>query len=394
MGRIFSAGLLLALKGPVGGALITLDLGTLAQRPRDVAIRAGLSALVLLAALILGPRLAHLTGAVPVRVVAALGRDGGAPRATLVEERRGLGTWLACITLASVWIAALAALVLIWLSDEKGVLPNDPQVIFSGLGYIVTRVGISLVVLAASLVFARLLERVLERGLGRRLDQNLLLLTGRVVYIATLIIGVIVILVVWDTGLVIPLAVFGALGVALSLALQDILKNLVSGIYLLIERRFVIGDHISVPTAPTTYTGEVEDIQLRVTVLRTPDGQQALIPNALLFTSPVVNLSAYERRRVNLSVTLPRSAGAEDVNAVAERILAVLGGVPGVRPEPAPEVTLNGVSVGYVELRAGFWVPTGDPRREDAIVSEAIERLRARLPQAQISLGEITVSPA
>src|SRR5258706_212795 len=184
MGYIFSAGLLLALKGTIGGALVALDLGTLLQRPQDFAIRAGLTALALL--------------------------------------------------------------------------------------------------------LARVLERGVDRSLGRRLNQNLLLLAGRMIYIGTLIIGVIVILVIWGTGLVIPITLLGALSVALSLALQDILKNLVSGVYLLVERRFVIGDRITV----STYTGEVEDIQLRVTMLRTPDGQQALIPNSLLFTSPVVNLSA------------------------------------------------------------------------------------------------------
>jgi small-conductance mechanosensitive channel len=168
--------------------------------------------------------------------------------------------------------------------------------------------------------------------------------------------------------------------VALSLALQDILKNIVAGVYLLIERPFVIGDYIAVDT----YTGTIEDILIRVTRLRTTDGQLILIPNATLFTSPVVNKSYYERRRVSLAVTLPEN-GADGVAAAQDHILAVLEAVPGVRDEPAPEVMLRGSSAGTLELRAAFWVPTGDPRREAAIVSDAIDELRHRLPDAQIA---------
>jgi hypothetical protein len=73
------------------------------------------------------------------------------------------------------------------------------------------------------------------------------------------------------------------------------------------------------------------------------------------------------------------------VETAQAQILAVLEAVPGVRTDPAPEVTVRGSSAGKVGLRATFWVPTGDPPRERAIISDAIAQLRQRLPESEIA---------
>jgi small conductance mechanosensitive channel len=86
------------------------------------------------------------------------------------------------------------------------------------------------------------------------------------------------------TGL---LAVAGAVGLAFSLAIQDILKNFFSGLYLLLERPFHVGDTIKVKDQQ----GTVENIGVRTTVLRTPENIQVLVPNAVLFVEVVTNHS-------------------------------------------------------------------------------------------------------
>jgi small-conductance mechanosensitive channel len=388
---VVAASILAPLAGVVGGVLMRLDdvtfLNTIFGPPQQIAVRVGLSALVLLAAITLGPRFAAQVSAVPVRVETVLGRDGRHRAAEVVEERGGLGAWLGRITVASIWIAAAAGLVLIWLWGQPGFVPQDPYQVFRTIGYVVTRIGISLIVLALTLVLGGILEKGVERSLKRRVNPNLLLLAGRAVYIGTLATGLVVILAVWGTGVVIPVALLGVLTVALSVALQDILKNLVAGVYLLFERPFVIGDKIAV----SAYSGAVEDIHLRVTWLRTPDGRLVLVPNALLFTSPVVNLSAYERRRASLAVSLP-DTGPDGMDAAESRILAVLESIPGIRTDPAPEVRLSGASAGRLELRANFWVPTRDHRQEEAIISDAIEQLRVRLPHAKIAPLDTTAA--
>jgi small conductance mechanosensitive channel len=91
------------------------------------------------------------------------------------------------------------------------------------------------------------------------------------------------------TGL---LAVAGAVGLAFSLAIQDILKNFFSGVYLLLERPFRVGDTIKVKDQ----LGVVENIGVRTTVLRTSDNVQVLVPNAVVFGEVVTNHSHEQPR--------------------------------------------------------------------------------------------------
>src|SRR5262249_606219 len=149
-------------------------------------------------------------------------------------------------------------------------------------------------------------------------------------------VGLIVILALWGAGIVFPVALIGAITVALSLALQDMLKNLVAGIYLLLERPFTLGDRIIL----SPYTGEVEDIEMRYTALRTADGQRVIIPNSMLFSSAVVNLSAYERRRSAFTVTVP-DIGSNAIERAEAQIRAALHELPNVLENPAPDAILT-----------------------------------------------------
>jgi small-conductance mechanosensitive channel len=79
--------------------------------------------------------------------------------------------------------------------------------------------------------------------------------------------------------------VTGVLGLAASLALQDVLKNFVAGVYLLVERPFRIGESIKVKD----FTGAVETIDVRTTVLRTAEGDAVMVPNAILFAEIILN---------------------------------------------------------------------------------------------------------
>ncbi|HEX6818641.1 MAG TPA: mechanosensitive ion channel family protein [Ktedonobacterales bacterium] len=366
-------------------------ISALAQPPDALAVRVGLTALVLLLALGVGPKLAEQVSASsrPADV-----KTGYSPRQSATNEaeaRSGWRRWLAAVALGCIWLAAASIIAVIWLWDTRGFLPSDPHAIFTAAGYVVTRIAVSLLVLAVTLALARGLDTGVELGLQRgHVNKNLLVLAGHAIYLFTILVGVIVILVVWGISLVVPVTLIGVLTVALSLALQDILKNIVAGVYLLIERPFVIGDLITVGA----FTGIVEDIQIRVTWLHTPDGQLALVPNSTLFMSPVVNSSYYERRRISLLVTLDEQ-GPDGIEQVQQHILAELDGVPGIRSEPPPAATLNRSTAGKVELRADFWVPTNHadgPRTQSAIVSEAIERLRMQMPEAEIAIAPSAAS--
>jgi small-conductance mechanosensitive channel len=118
-------------------------------------------------------------------------------------------------------------------------------------------------------------------------DANARLLAARLIYGAILVLGL-----VWVLGLLgmdqaSILATFGAIGLALSLAVQDILKSFFAGLYLLFERPFIIGDEVQVKE----HVGRVEQVGFRATSIRTSDNVLVLVPNAIVFAEVVRNLT-------------------------------------------------------------------------------------------------------
>ncbi len=142
--------------------------------------------------------------------------------------------------------------------------------------------------------FAIFIAIVWMASLGRRGAQkslhrtgahpNAILLLGRITQFGIVIFGLIVALAILGVQLS-ALAAFVGLGtVAITLFLQDIARNLIAGLYLLIEQPFQIGDTILV----SGEQGVIEDIELRTTILRNTAGERVIVPNAVIFSSVVI----------------------------------------------------------------------------------------------------------
>ncbi|HVA25547.1 MAG TPA: mechanosensitive ion channel domain-containing protein [Chloroflexota bacterium] len=159
------------------------------------------------------------------------------------------------------------------------------DVIVSAPGFLLGIVEAILIVALVLFVGRRLQAGFRKGRLARNTNLNLAILIGRLSYLAALGIGVIWIAHIFGVQLTGLLTFLGALSLAITFAIQDVLKNLVAGLYLLWERPFLIGDAIKVKDV----SGAVEDIQVRTTVLRAENGQLIVVPNALLFTEIVIN---------------------------------------------------------------------------------------------------------
>jgi small conductance mechanosensitive channel len=238
-------------------------------------------------------------------------------------------------------------------------------------------IGLTLLALALMLTLGRILQRASMRNLARtRVDINLSVLMSRFIYLCALGVGILIILAIWNVQLVIPVTVLGAVTVAFTFALQDILKNLVAGIYLLVERPFRIGDEIRVDA----YVGQVEDIHMRVTTLRTIGGEQVLIPNGILFSAAVTNNTAYRRRRAMLTVVLPEEEKTTEAGEAAIR--EALKAVDGILEDPPPEIRISSAIEQKLTLAVYFWVPTD---RLD-VLSTALFHVKRALPGAEVSI--------
>lgn len=144
----------------------------------------------------------------------------------------------------------------------------------------------ALVVAVVALFVARRVRELVRRSLKRtRADPSVVLLLGRASYLTVLAFGAIWILAIYNVPPTALVAALGAVGLAVSLALQDVLKNLVAGLYLLVEKPFQLGDRLTV----RAFDGIVESVDIRTTTLRVPTGERVLIPNAILFAEVLVN---------------------------------------------------------------------------------------------------------
>jgi small-conductance mechanosensitive channel len=131
-------------------------------------------------------------------------------------------------------------------------------------------------------------RRAFERAVTRTAaDANVQLLAARLIYAAILVLGLVWVLGFLGMDQASILATFGAIGLALSLAVQDILKSFFAGLYLLFERPFLIGDEVQVKE----HVGRVEQVGFRATSIRTSDNVLVLVPNAIVFAEVVRNLT-------------------------------------------------------------------------------------------------------
>ena len=153
------------------------------------------------------------------------------------------------------------------------------------------------------------------------------------------------------------LAALGISSVAIGFAFKDILQNLFAGVLLLIRRPFRRDDQIVVKD----YEGTVEHIESRATMIRTYDGRQVIIPNADIYTSPVVVNTAYAQRRGELDIGIGYGDRPDETAAL---FLAALKQVEGVLAEPVPDVLPWELAESAIVLKLRWWC---DSRRASVV---------------------------
>jgi small conductance mechanosensitive channel len=234
------------------------------------------------------------------------------------------------------------------------------------------------VALALTVVLARVARRGVERALQRAdAERHVRVVVATLAFYAVGAIGLVIALSLGGVNLGLLVGSLGLATVALGFALQDIVSNFSAGIVLLLEHPFTEGDHIAIAEAE----GEVEEIRVRATRLRAPDGQLVIVPNKLLFTQVLTNSTATMRRRVEVPLELPYGQ-----DGARELLLAAAAEVEGVSDDPAPRLLTQDLGQGARRLLLWFWVDarSDDPLRVRSEVLDAAER---RLREAELLGG-------
>jgi len=240
----------------------------------------------------------------------------------------------------------------------------------------------AVVAIVLTVVVARLVRSMVERALRRgRAERHVVVVVATLAYYAAFALGLLVSLSLGGVNLGVLVGSLGLATVALGFALQDIVSNFTAGIVLLLEHPFTEGDHIAIAEAE----GEVEEIRVRATRLRAPDGQLVLVPNKLLFTQVLTNSTATMRRRVEVLLEVPYG---QDAARARELLLEVAAGLEGVSDDPEPRLLTQLLGQGARRLRLTFWVDSrsDDP---DRVRSELLDAAEKRLRDAGVSLAPV-----
>ena len=207
----------------------------------------------------------------------------------------------------------------------------------------------ALVVLWAGHLLIKLFARLLDRAMQRReVEPTLHRFLRSLVTIALrvlLFITVIQMLGVETTSFV---AIIGAAGLAIGLALQGTLANFAGGTLILLFRPYKVGDLIEAQGV----TGHVKEIQIFTTILLTPENKTAIIPNGPMANGNIINYSADGRMRVDLTFGI-----GHDMSIVQTRevLTNAMRNHPNVRADPAPGVTIAKINQDGVELAVRPW---------------------------------------
>lgn len=222
----------------------------------------------------------------------------------------------------------------------------------------------ALLIFIVSLYFARLISNFLRRVLQkRRAPAGVVQLLGQLTLWSIVVAGIITALQLF-VDVTAFLAGLGILGFTVGFALQDIMKNFASGVILLLQQPFHVGETIGVKG----FDGTVLAIDLRSTEMRATDGRVVILPNADVLANPIINYSRANQRRVELSLNLSHTSEPDSVRKI---ILDAIEGVPGFVKEPAPVIVFNSLTDHAVELNANFWVDVtkNDPfHAKDAVL--------------------------
>lgn len=209
---------------------------------------------------------------------------------------------------------------------------------------------VALIVFGVTLLLAGFAARQVEQSTKSRIkDPETRLLLARLARWTTLIVGTIVALDQVNFDITSFVAGLGIAGFTIGFALQDIARNFVAGVLLLIRQPFSVGDPISV----AGYSGSVLDITTRDTVIKTWDGEMVILPNLDVFSNPITNYSKLPFRRRTVMIGL---GYGEDSKRAIGIFLDAVKGVEGVLDDPAPTVRAKELGDSALTLESLFWV--------------------------------------
>ena len=199
-------------------------------------------------------------------------------------------------------------------------------------------------------VFLGVIRRLLRKS---HIDETMVSFITNVSHVVMMVFLIITVLGQLGIKTASFIAVLGAAGLAIGLALQGSLSNFAAGVLLVIFKPFKVGDYIE--AAGTE--GEVKDIGILTTRLKTEDNRSVIVPNSKITSDNIINYSASDHRRVDIVVAVSYSDNLDKVRAVLERIILT---DQRVLRDPALSIGVLELADFSVKIAVRPWVKTSD----------------------------------
>lgn len=197
------------------------------------------------------------------------------------------------------------------------------------------RIFWALVILLLGWLLARLFRKLVRSAMGKaNVDESLVRFTGHLVYYSILVFAVVGALDRLGVATASLIAVVGAIGLAIGLALQGSLSNFAAGVLIILFRPYKVGDIVKV----SGEFGTVEDIQIFNTVVITPDNKTVIIPNAQATGGNIINYSARGHIRVDMVFGI---GYGDDIKKTKQILEEIVTADERVLADPAPTIALS-----------------------------------------------------
>jgi len=239
------------------------------------------------------------------------------------------------------------------------------------------KIFFALVIFIVGKILAKSITNLVRKGMRKSgMDEALIKFLGGLVYAVLLVAVILAAVDTLGVNVTSLLAIVGAAGLAVGLALKDSLANFAAGVMIMIFRPFKIGDFVTTGGV----AGVVDEIGLFCVLMHTPDNQRIIIPNSAVFGNTITNTSALPTRRIDLvmGISYDDNIGTakkiiEDIIAADERIL----------DDPAPVIAVSELADSSVNLVVRPWVKSENywPTRFDLL-----ETMKVKLEEGGISI--------
>ncbi len=238
-------------------------------------------------------------------------------------------------------------------------------------------------ILGALLIFfigrwvARKLVSLLGKILARqKIDETLIRFLDNIAYYSLMVVVLMATADRLGVDTTSFLAIFGAAGLAVGLALKDSLGNIASGVMLVFFRPFKIGDVVTAGGV----TGKVESISVFNTIFLTPDNQRMVVPNGQITNATITNINANPTRRLDLVFSIGYEDNILTVRAIFKNALEADARI---LEDPAPQIVVSELADSSVNFFVRPWVKTEDYWD---VKFDLIEKIKLALDEAGISI--------